>query len=747
MATLSLGVLCSGSGTNLQAIIDAIQAGTLDARIAVVITNKENAGAIARAEKAGVKAIYISHKNYSSREQYDKALVSELKAAGVNLVVLAGFMRIVTHVLLDAFSDRVVNIHPAILPAFPGVDGQKQAFDYGVLLSGCTVHLVDTGTDTGPILAQAVVQVVEDDTRDSLAERILHWEHHLLPEVLRWFAEGIVVVERSAERTRPIVRVPGKQRAFGVNAPPTYRAKLPMSGRHYDVIVMGRGAGALMAGALLARRDFSVLVVGQGAKPISYHVDKYLLQRNPQMLLGTASPAWKRAMVELAQSQTFRRRVEPLDPMLSILMPGKRFELAPDLALFEREMDREFPEVRRIVDDLYNALARVNEAAEQTFQDDVVWPPGGFWERRKASNACSSWPYINSNQSQGPLIDFPALHPYRGVVEYSAGFATHLAGGARVLPAHALARLHAAWTRGPALISGGSDEFVQFLIDRITAHGGVVAINDKVEKIWTQGEKVIGVQLDGETGKTGCQFIITDLMGEDLAVLSQGEGITNSAKKEWPHIEETEGRFVVSIACRPEGIPGPLGNEAILFSQPFGVPADPQRPIVHLQRYLPPQSAHSTLSHALLLAEAIVPLQAQRLVGLREAVLRTVRQYFPWIERHLLAVDSAHDGQPAWVYQDGTRYEVERLKLTGATLRAEPMKSLYSVANPAFFGLAAEPLRGPINGTFLVGPSVLPALGQEGELLAGWSAAQQITKSDPRREKLRLELWSRVEIG
>lgn len=215
---LSLGVLCSGSGTNLQAILDACAAGELDARVRLVLCNKPGILALDRAAKAGVPARVISHKEASSREAYDAMLVEALREAGVDSVVLAGFMRLVTPVLLGAFPDRVVNIHPALLPSFPGLDGQQQALDGGVVVTGCTVHLVDAGMDTGPILGQAVVPVLDGDDREALGRRVLRQEHRLLVEALRWIAEGRVRVER-AEGKRPRVRVEGRRRVFWSDEP------------------------------------------------------------------------------------------------------------------------------------------------------------------------------------------------------------------------------------------------------------------------------------------------------------------------------------------------------------------------------------------------------------------------------------------------------------------------------------------------------------------------------------------------
>ena len=206
-AGLVLGVLVSGSGTNLQAILDAVAAGKLRAKLGVVISNVATAGGLERARAAGIPTVVLDHKAHPSRESFDAAVVEALRAHGVTCVVLAGFMRLVTPVLLDAFPHRVVNIHPALLPAFPGVHAQAQALRYGVRVSGCTVHLVDAGMDTGPILAQAAVPVHDDDDEDKLRERILAKEHELLPTVLQWIADDRLEVALDEPGARARVRV------------------------------------------------------------------------------------------------------------------------------------------------------------------------------------------------------------------------------------------------------------------------------------------------------------------------------------------------------------------------------------------------------------------------------------------------------------------------------------------------------------------------------------------------------------
>lgn len=200
---LKIGVLVSGNGTNLQAIIDQCDAGTIAGRVVCVISNKADAYALKRAQNHGIPALHVNHRDFSNREEYDRQVVSLLREHGVQLVVLAGFMRIVTSTLLDAFPNAVMNIHPALLPAFPGLHAQQQALDYGVKVSGCTVHFVDTGCDTGPIILQAVVPVHPDDTEASLSQRIHQEEHHLYPEAVRLFAAGRLLVTGRQVRITP----------------------------------------------------------------------------------------------------------------------------------------------------------------------------------------------------------------------------------------------------------------------------------------------------------------------------------------------------------------------------------------------------------------------------------------------------------------------------------------------------------------------------------------------------------------
>lgn len=192
---LKIGVLVSGGGTNLQSIIDSIEGKRLNASIAVVVSNNPDAYAIERARRHGIRTEVLTKEGFAAREAYDLALSALLKGHGVELIVMAGFMRILSRPMLEAFPMRIMNIHPALLPSFPGLNVQKKALEFGVKFSGCTVHFVDEGLDNGPIIIQAVVPVKDNDTAQTLSRRILAEEHRIYPQAVQLFSEGRLRVE------------------------------------------------------------------------------------------------------------------------------------------------------------------------------------------------------------------------------------------------------------------------------------------------------------------------------------------------------------------------------------------------------------------------------------------------------------------------------------------------------------------------------------------------------------------------
>ena len=190
-----IGVLCSGRGTNLQSIIAAVESGQIPAPIGVVLTDKPGVMALERAEKAGIPHLCINRKECADKQEFEEKLVKELHAHGVTLVVLAGFMRILSPYFVREFKGRILNIHPALLPSFPGAHAHRDVLAYGVKVSGVTIHFVDEGTDSGPIILQAAVPVEDDDTEDTLAARVLVEEHKLYPRAIELYLKGKLKVE------------------------------------------------------------------------------------------------------------------------------------------------------------------------------------------------------------------------------------------------------------------------------------------------------------------------------------------------------------------------------------------------------------------------------------------------------------------------------------------------------------------------------------------------------------------------
>jgi phosphoribosylglycinamide formyltransferase-1 len=195
MPTIRLGILASGTGTNFDAISEAVDDGRLDAQIAVLVCNRPGAPVVGKARASGIRVVELDHTDYESRSAFDAEVADVLEDAGVELAVMAGFDRLVTSALLSRFSRRVINIHPALLPAFKGLDAQRQAAEYGVKIAGATVHLVDEKVDHGPIIVQSTVPVLDDDDAESLRLRILAREHEIYPYAIQLFAEGRVRVE------------------------------------------------------------------------------------------------------------------------------------------------------------------------------------------------------------------------------------------------------------------------------------------------------------------------------------------------------------------------------------------------------------------------------------------------------------------------------------------------------------------------------------------------------------------------
>lgn len=516
-----------------------------------------------------------------------------------------------------------------------------------------------------------------------------------------------------------------------------------MNARHYDVVVLGRSIGALLTAALLSRRELRVLVLGHGERGPSYRVAEHTLVRRSFSMLAMSSPTLRRILQELAQTQRMRRMLSPLDPMLGFCDGKVRFDIPPDVERFSREVSRELAEIERPLNEFYGQVSEFNSALDAVLEKDLVLPPGSLWERVETGRAVSALP-LSEGQAMSSLFSrFPPDHPFVRWVAQNVAFSSHKGGADSAISALSGLRLHGSWVRGIQALPRDELDLEEFLIERIEAHGGTCRLRNRVSEIVVERGRVVGVREDGESSMTGASAIVSNLTGEGIADLSRGAGVSKRAEANWPELRALGFRFVVSFLARREGIPELLPRESF-FMAPTA-----EMPHLHVKRgpCLDPGSEHLEL----ITAETILSGQGPELLGQREAVLSTLRHYLPFIDQHILTLDSVHDGLPARLYEgtgrSRTLQSLDRIHLRGANEGPEPMAPVWSVEPDGYLGIGGEPIRGPISGTYLVGSSVLPGLGQEGEVQAAWGAARILTQKDRPRQRLRQRMWTKIETS
>jgi phytoene dehydrogenase-like protein len=494
--------------------------------------------------------------------------------------------------------------------------------------------------------------------------------------------------------------------------------------QHFDVVVLGRGLGALASAALLARRSFRVLVLGDGTKEPTYSVLGHELWRRSFGLPVATSPVFNRVLLELSQHLLFRRRLLPLSPMFQGMWPGARLDVPPDLSALCREVHREFPELDAVIQPLYEELAERNAVFDRAFKRDLTVPPASFWERRE------SRPMMDDLGSdvRAALPGLPLDHPYRALCDLTIAFSTHTADP---LPEPVRARLHGLWTRGLHQLRGGEDAMTEFFRERIVAHGGDVRLERRAGALVTKGNRVVTVELDADHHQVSADYVITDLPTRDMLRRAEPFVARAGDLAALPELRTPKGRFVVSLVLARRGVPDAWAHEVFL-------PGEPALRVTRLE------GARGDESTAVLVAEACVP-PAEALGPLRRSVVARLALELPELRRHVRLCDSVHDGLPLWDYTQGARRTYERLAFRQAGLTAEPEPMVPMFAHDGDVMWGGEPLRTPLANVFAVGPSVLPAWGQEGELLAAWSVARVITKGDRAREKMRKEMWSKIE--
>lgn len=502
----------------------------------------------------------------------------------------------------------------------------------------------------------------------------------------------------------------------------------------YDVVVVGASLALVGAGALLARRGFRVLVLGHGVRPEVYPWEGLALRRVPLGVAFLECPAFRRMVAELALVPSVRRRVQALDPPFQVVLPGHRLEAAAVPERLLAELNREFPEIQRPVEDFYRRVEAVRAQLDRTLGADVLLPPEGFWERRELARAATGLPFDRHGAGRDPFAEFASDHPFRTYVEAQTRFAGALDPDA-MLPL-ARARLHAAGFGHAWLAEGGVDGLRELFAEKIVQHGGDLRLRDRAEAIAVHRGRVRSVSLAGLDESVGCGFALCGLDPAEVQRLT-GQEPSRHWIRRLLGLRARYHRYVLNVVVRAEAVP--VGMAGRVYAV-----LDLRRPLAEenllsIDRGPADEAGRVVLTVSALLPRSLVEEGTEHLRRVRPRVLRALGEIVPFLDRHMLAVDSPHDGLALEDRRGVVPVPVE-LRRAGA---AEPMETLDAFEETPWLGVCGLPLRTDIEGLLLASRHNVPGLGAEGEMLAALGAARLVTRSDPSRERMRRELWSK----
>ncbi len=502
----------------------------------------------------------------------------------------------------------------------------------------------------------------------------------------------------------------------------------------YDVVIVGASLAVVGAGALLARRGFRVLVLGHGTRPEVYPFEDLSLRRASAVVSFLDAPAFRRMVTELAMVPSVRRRVEALDPAFQVVLPGHRIDASPTSERLLADLNREFPEIQRPVEDFYRRIHADGALLDRALGADVMLPPGGFWERRELGRALSGLPFDRLGGGADPFAEFAGDHPFRTFVDAQVRFAGALDPDA--LSPLARSRLHAAGFRHATLHEGGVDGLRALFAEKIVQHGGDLRLRDRAESIAVHRGRVRSVALAGLDESVGCAFALSSLDPAEVQRLT-GEEPTRAWTRMLLGTRPRYHRYTLNVVVRAEVVP--VGMAGRVYAV-----VDPRRPLAEenllaVDRGPVDGAGRVVLTVSALLPRSLVEEGSDHLRRVRPRVLRALGELVPFLERHTLVVDSPHDGLALEDRRGELPASVE-LRRPGA---AEPMDTLDAVDDTPWLGVCGLPIRTEIEGLLLATRQNVPGLGLEGELVAALGAARVVTRSDPSRERMRRELWSK----
>lgn len=506
----------------------------------------------------------------------------------------------------------------------------------------------------------------------------------------------------------------------------------------YDVVGIGTHIANLVACALLAKRGFRVLLIAQDEPPPTYpSFDGRALPRDVSPTFPIASPVVRRVLGELALRQVLQRHAETADPAFQVALPRHRVDITRDPALLEREIEREFPEVKRPVEDFFRALGRHNQRFDEMLEADIAWPPARFFERREWNRWMSSMPFAGRGPSLDPLAEFPNGHPFRHLVELPARF--HDAMDPDRMTGFRLSRLFFTAMLGTTLLGPGMAALETMLIDSVKAHSGEFRRHERVDRILVKRGAVAGVRLAASGEEVGATSVVSGTALNALLPMTPD-------RSQFEELFERRGepvvryyRYVLNALVAADALPPCLGRDVFAL-------AEDQRPLygaraLHLQ-VGPVEEDVRRLTVGILLPRAMIEDSSESLFGMRGRLLKALGALLPFIERHIHLVDSPHDGGPIQDRRQGQ----DRAPPEPWARGPRTLQPVYGFPVTHSLGICALPAHTPIRRLFLGSGQVMPGLGLEGHFLAGWSTARRVAGSDRKNEWMRRGRRVNLEI-
>lgn len=496
----------------------------------------------------------------------------------------------------------------------------------------------------------------------------------------------------------------------------------------YDAVLIGLDLRTLLAGALLAKRGFRVMVVGQGQPWPSYEARGVSFPRAPFSLTSHESPVLARVFSEIAVRPLVQRRTRPLAPALQVALPTHRFDLSSAPEFVAGEVRREFPDARRFAEALWQKAEQASTRLDRLVARDLMWPPDTFFERREFARATLEQPFGDFT-APGPTHALPPEHAFMRVLDGCAAFAD---GSPNVERNDARSlRILAGRLRAAELAEGGLAGLFELLIENIRSHNGSLRLNERVDALSMRRDTLTGLHLLPSDEEVGCHFMLWGLPVARLGSLLADRNMLDPLFEESGEPRVRHHRYTLNLLLRGEAVPEGMGRDVLLLgSEPMWVQcqrlASGERALMSVEALLPAEAADA---------------RARRLAGQRERMLRALGELSPFLGEHLELIDSPHDGRPAQDVRGAGSFE------PGApfTRGPETMRAMYAFPRTRVHGAAALTVRTPLKRVLLCNDQVVPGFGLEGAFLTAWSAARVVTRA-LQRSWMNRGRWTKVEL-